>query len=142
MHVVVSLTTYVLITLAAVAGMAVLVQERALKRRSPGRMTRILPSVVDSERLERRLLVAAEIILGLGILTGMATQYATDGQLISVGHKTLLAIAAFLVLAVLLGAQRLWGLRGRRAARYVLIVYLLLTLAYPGVKFVTDVILS
>jgi ABC-type uncharacterized transport system permease subunit len=54
----------------------------------------------------------------------------------------LLAIAAFLVLAGLLLAQRRWGLRGRRAARYVLVVYLLLTLAYPGVKFVTDVILA
>lgn len=141
-HVAVSLATYVLITLAAVASAAVLLQERALKRRTPGRMTRNLPSVADAERLERRLLIAAEVILGLGILTGMAAQYATDGQLISVGHKTLLAIVAFVVLAGLLLAQRCWGLRGRRAARYVLTVYLLLTLAYPGVKFVTDVILS
>ena len=33
-------------------------------------------------------------------------------------------------------------IRGRRAARIVLLAYLLLTLAYPGVKFVTDVILA
>ena len=141
-HVVVSLATYVLITLAAVAGVAVLLQERALKRRSPDRLSRNLPSVADSERLERRLLVAAEIILGLGIVTGMAAQYVVDGQLIAIGHKTLLAIVAFVVLAGLLFAQRLWGLRGRRATRYVLVVYLLLTLAYPGVKFVTDIILA
>ena len=31
---------------------------------------------------------------------------------------------------------------GRRAARYVLVAYLLLTLGYPGVKFVTDVLLA
>jgi len=141
-HVVVSLAMYVLITLAAVAGASVLWQERALKRRAPDRLSRSLPSVADAERLERRLLVAAEIILGLGIVTGMAAQYVIDGQLIAVGHKTLLAIAAFVVLAGLLLAQRRWGLRGRRAARYVLVVYLLLTLAYPGVKFVTDVILA
>ena len=30
----------------------------------------------------------------------------------------------------------------RRAARVVLIGYLLLTLAYPGVKFVTDVLIG
>jgi ABC-type uncharacterized transport system permease subunit len=141
-HVAVSLATYVLVTLGAVAGFAVLLQERALKRRSPGRLTRSLPSVADAERLERRLLVAAEIILGLGIVTGMATQYVIDGQLIAVGHKTFFAIAAFVVLGALLLAQHVWGLRGRRAARYVLAVYLLLTLAYPGVKFVTDVILG
>ena len=34
------------------------------------------------------------------------------------------------------------GLRGRRAARWVLVAYLLLTLAYVGVKFVTDVLLA
>jgi len=141
-HVTVSVATYVLVTLGAVAGAAVLIQERALKRKSIGRLSRSLPSIADAERLERRLLVAAEIILGLGIVTGMATQYVIDGHLIAVGHKTLLALAAFVALAGLLLAQKFWGLRGRRAARYVLVVYLLLTLAYPGVKFVTDVILA
>jgi ABC-type uncharacterized transport system permease subunit len=34
------------------------------------------------------------------------------------------------------------GLRGRRAARVALFAWLLLTLAYPGVKFVTSVLLS
>ena len=140
-HVAVSLATYVLVTLAAVAGAAVLVQERALKRRAPGRISRSLPSIADAERLEHRLLIAAEIILGLGIVTGMAAQFAADGSLIYIDHKTTFALAAFVVLGGLLVAQRLWGLRGRRAARYVLVVYLLLTLAYPGVKFVTDVIL-
>jgi len=32
--------------------------------------------------------------------------------------------------------------RGRQAARGILLAYLLLTLAYPGVKFVTDVLMS
>jgi ABC-type uncharacterized transport system permease subunit len=40
-------------------------------------------------------------------------------------------------------AAHFWiGIRGRRAARIVLLAYLLITLAYPGVKFVTDVVLS
>jgi ABC-type uncharacterized transport system permease subunit len=34
------------------------------------------------------------------------------------------------------------GMRGRRAARVVLLAYLLLTLGYPGVKFVTDVLMA
>ncbi len=34
------------------------------------------------------------------------------------------------------------GIRGRRAARWALLAYLLLTLAYPGVKFVTDVLMA
>jgi ABC-type uncharacterized transport system permease subunit len=42
----------------------------------------------------------------------------------------------------LLLVHRRGGISGRRAARYVLFTYLLLTLAYPGVKFVTDVIVG
>jgi ABC-type uncharacterized transport system permease subunit len=47
-----------------------------------------------------------------------------------------------LVLLVLLWAHHRTGMRGRRAARGVLLAWLLLTLAYPGVKFVTDVLLA
>ena len=39
-------------------------------------------------------------------------------------------------------AAPILGLRGRVAARGVLIGYLLLTLGYPGVKFVTDVVMA
>src|SRR5438552_975627 len=46
-----------------------------------------------------------------------------------------------LVIALLIAHQR-FGLRGRRAARLVLVAYILLSLAYLGVKFVTDVLIA
>tara|TARA_B100000676_G_C18064609_1_gene840068 strand:+ start:1286 stop:2083 length:798 start_codon:yes stop_codon:yes gene_type:complete len=141
-HVALSIGTYVFLTLAAVAGAAVILQERALKRRAPDRLTRSLPSLADSETLEYRLLGAGEVILAAGIVTGMGAQYATDGGLIELSHKTILTLAAFGVIAALLVARQAWGTRGRKAARYVLIGYLLMTLAYPGVKFVTDVLIG
>jgi len=141
-HVLLSLATYVLLTLAAVSGAAVLLQEHALKRRERTRATRALPSLADAEMLEYRLLGASELVLAAGIVTGMGAQYATDGSLMAFSHKTVLTIAAFAVIGALLLARRIWGTRGRRAARYVLVGYLLLSLAYPGVKFVTDVLLA
>jgi len=141
-HVALSIATYVFLTLAAVAGAAVVLQERALKRREPDRMTKCLPSLTDCEALEYRLLGAGEVILAAGIVTGMGAQYAFDGGLIDWNHKTVLTIAALLVIGVLLFARQRWGTRGRRAARLVLIGYLLVTLAYPGVKFVTDVLIG
>jgi ABC-type uncharacterized transport system permease subunit len=57
-------------------------------------------------------------------------------------HKTVLTITAFVVIGGLLAAHYKTGLRGRQAARIVLLAYLLLTLGYPGVKFITDVVLS
>jgi ABC-type uncharacterized transport system permease subunit len=57
-------------------------------------------------------------------------------------HKTLLSILAFAVIGLLLILHQRTGLRGQRAGRLILVAYLLLTLAYPGVKFVTDVLMA
>ena len=64
--------------------------------------------------------------------------------------NSLIAKVAFLLLVVMVFAIVLCmlfmhfytGIRGRAATRFVLLAYLFLTLAYPGVKFVRDVLLS
>lgn len=141
LHIVVSVLTYALLTLAAVASLAVFLQERALKRKRPTRLTRMLPAVVEAERLSGHLLLASDVILGLGIITGLATQYFESGHLWRLDHKTLLSLAVFGLISALLVGHRICGVRGRVAARVVLVAYLLLTLAFPGVKFVTQVLL-
>ena len=129
LHVAVSLATYALATLAAVAGLAVFVKERALKSRRSGRLSRDLPSVAEAEALQFRLLLAAETVLGVGILSGMALGWATIGRVLNFDHKTVLSLAAFVVIGAVLGLHARLGLRGKQAARGVLVVYLLLTLA-------------
>ncbi|HUT51177.1 MAG TPA: cytochrome c biogenesis protein CcsA [Alphaproteobacteria bacterium] len=139
-HIVVSELTYALITLGAIAGLAILLQERALKAKRPTALTRRLPAVADAERLQVGLLVAGEAVLGAGLVTGFITLYSASGTVLRLDHKTVLAIVAFVVIGTLLGLHFLAGLRGRRAARLILIAYLIISLAYPGVKFVTDVL--
>ncbi len=140
-HIVVSVIAYGLMTVGAVAGLAVVLQERALKSKRPGPLTRMLPSVADSEELQVRLLGASCLVLAIGILSGMTTEYLETGSLLTLTHKVAFTLLTFAVLAALLFAHYRTGLRGRRAARWVLVAWLLLTLAYPGVKFVTDVLL-
>jgi ABC-type uncharacterized transport system permease subunit len=142
LHILVSVATYALLTLAAVAGLAVFLQERALKLKQPTRLTRLMPPMADSEALQVGLLIAGEAVLGLGLATGVALQYFNTGRLFVLDHKTLLSLLAFALIAALLTAHFKIGLRGRRAARLALLAYLLLTLAYPGVKFVTDVLIA
>jgi len=142
LHIVVSVATYGLATIAAVAGIAVLLQERALKQKRNSPLLQGLPAVADGERLFTALLAAAEVVLGIGVLSGMATQYLMSGRLLVFDHKTLFSLLAFVVIGLLLWLNWSTGLRGRRATRFVLAAYLLLTLAYPGVKFVKDVLLS
>lgn len=140
-HVAIAVITYGLLTLAAIAGLAVLIRERGMRSRKRGALSDLLPSVADAERLEVRLLVASEVVLGLGVLTGMGLQLLSTGSVLAFDHKTLLTVGGFVLIAVLLFAHFRTGLRGRKAARLLLVGYLLVTLGFPGVKFVQDVLL-
>ncbi len=139
-HITVSVVTYALLTLSAIAAVGGVIQDRALSKKRPSRLSPILPSLVACERLQFHLLMTAELVLGLGLLTGIALLHAETGALIRFDHKTLFSIAAFVVIGVLLLVHARTGARGRGVARIVLVAYLLLTLAYPGVKFVRDVL--
>lgn len=141
-HIATAVAAYGLLTLAAVAGWAVLLQQRALKTKRPTGLATRLPSVAGGERLQVRLLAAAEGVLAASLASGMAAQHFETGTLLVVSHKVLFVWATFIVIALLLVAHWRTGLRGRRVARLVLLAWLLLSLAVPGVKFVTDVLMS
>ena len=141
-HIVVSVTTYGLITLAAVAALAAALQEKSLKAKKRTKLSSILPSVAGSENILVRLLISSEIVLFIGLLTGMATLYSSTGKLLIFDHKTMFSIIVLVVVGALLFAHFKSGVRGRSATRLVLLAYLMLTLGYPGVKFVTDILLG
>lgn len=143
-HIAVSILAYACATLAAVAASGVIWRERALKSktaRGPASPAG-LPAVAEGERLQTRLLLAAAIMLAAGLASGMATQIVEFGSWLPLNHKVIFALVGFaMVLGLLLLHLRL-GMAGRRAARLLLSAYLLLSLAYPGVKFVTDVVIG
>ncbi len=141
-HIVGSVVTYALVTIAAVAALAAIFRERALKTKQPTPMTRSLPSVAACDALMVRLLMLSEVVLFVGMASGMALSYSATGALLNLDHKTILSLTAFALIAALLAAHYFTGLRGRKAARLAMSAYLLLTLGYPGVKFVSEIVLG
>jgi ABC-type uncharacterized transport system permease subunit len=101
-----------------------------------------LPPVAETERLQQHLLWAAAVAMGAALATGAANEFLETGQFLLMTHKILLSCLAFAVIVVFLILHQATGLRGRLAARWLMAGYLLLTLAYPGVKFVRDILLS
>jgi len=142
LHIGFAVVTYALVTLSAVAALAAFIQERALKNKTKPLLEGRLPAITDCDRLVTVFLTVGEIVLGLGVITGIALNIANGLSPLEIDHKTIFTIGAFLIIGGLLITQARYGLRGRRAARIVLLAYLLLTLAYPGVKFVTSVLLT
>jgi ABC-type uncharacterized transport system permease subunit len=143
LHVVLAVASYATLTLAAIAGTAVLLQERALKRRArPGWTGQTLPPLAEAEGMQIRLLTWSAGLMAAALATGAANEVIETGQFLAFTHKILLAFLAFALIVVLLVLHHRTGMRGRHAARWLLAGYLLLLLAYPGVKFVKDVLIG
>jgi len=142
LHIAISVFTYALATIAAISALSAFLVERALKQKRPTRLSRMLPSVIDSESLLVNLLMASEVVLALGLLSGMGVSIMETGELITTDHKTLFSIGAFIAIGGLLWAHHKSGMRGRKATRLVLVAYLLLSLGFFGVKFVTDIMMA
>ncbi len=141
-HILVSVSTLGLLTLAAAAALACFIQSRALKNKTPSRLTRMLPPVSDSERLYEGLLILSEAVLAVGVASGMATEFAETGSLLVFDHKTLFSLLAFLLIGGLIAGRRWGGVRGQMAVRLLLVAYSFVLLGYFGAKFVRQVLLS
>jgi len=142
LHIASSILAYGLVTIGAIAGLATIVRDRALKRRIRSRYLEQLPSVLSTARIELAGLWSAEAVLGLGIVFGVAAEFTSTGQYFELSHKSMFSLLAFALIGLLLFLHLRSGLRGRFAARLALTAYLLVSLGYPGVKFVNDILVG
>ena len=141
LHIAIAVLVTGLLTVTAVTALGVALQERALKQKTSGALAALLPSVNDGEHLSGVLLAVTQVLLGIGLVSGMAIEFYETGHLLKFDHKTLLSVAAFVLIGLLFIGHRVCGVRGRVAARVVLSAYLLIMLASAGVKFVSQVLL-
>ena len=139
-HITLTLFTYALATLAAISALSAFIMEKSLKSKKPNLLSALLPSVFDSEMLTVKLLFGSELILGLGILSGIGINFMEYQTFLIFDHKTLFSISAFVVIGGLLLSHQRYGTRGKQASRFVLVAYLMLNLGFLGVKFVTDLL--
>jgi len=140
-HIVVSIGTYGLLTIAALTAFAAMLKERNLKTNKITKLTSQLPSIAASEKLLVILLITSLVVLSIGLITGIASLYISTGNFLAVNHKIILTFGVFVIVICIIFVHFFSGIRGRLAMRSVLLAYLLLTLGYPGVKFVKDILL-
>jgi ABC-type uncharacterized transport system permease subunit len=116
------------------------VQDAALRRREPAAWLAALPPVESLERALFTVLATGMAALTVAIAAGLL--FVTDLFAQHLVHKTVLALAAWLIFAVLLIGRWRRGWRGRKAARYTFAGFGLLAVAYFGSKFVLEVLLG
>lgn len=136
MHVLLSLFSAGLLTLAAVQACALAVQDRLLHRHQQSRLMRALPPLLVMERLLFQLIFIGFFLLSLTLLSGVLFVYNLQAQHLT--HKAVLSISAWLIFGVLLWGRWRHGWRGRSAIRWALSGYVMLILAYFGSKVILE----
>ncbi|NTV11941.1 MAG: cytochrome c biogenesis protein CcsA [Zoogloea sp.] len=141
-HFIVAMLAYSLFTLAALHALLMAVAEKRLHGARLNRAFASLPPLLTMETLLFRLVGIAFVLLTLTLLSGIAFSETLFGQAFRLDHKTIFAVASWLLFGVLLVGRRVWGWRGRVALRWTLAGFVTLMLAYVGSRFVLEVVLG
>ncbi|MGB3289661.1 MAG: cytochrome c biogenesis protein CcsA [Burkholderiaceae bacterium] len=148
-HLLIALTAYGLITVAALQAMLMAALDRQLHRPVESEATRTtlsraldsMPPLLLQEVLLFRLIWIGFAILTLTVITGAIVSLRLTTDLVPMDHKTIFTLLSWLTFGGLLVGRYTRGWRGRIALRWTLVGFAFLLLSYTGSRFVLDVIL-
>jgi ABC-type uncharacterized transport system permease subunit len=139
LHILISIVSYSLLSIAVLQALLLYWQNSHLKKRQLSGLIQRLPPLQTMESLMFELVGVGVILLTGGIVLG--SFYIEDMFAQHLAHKTILSIIALGIFSTLLIGRNLWGWRGNQAIRWVLVGFCILMLAYFGSKLVVEVIL-
>ena len=138
-HIAMSVIAYSMLTIAAVQAAMLSFGDRMLKSRQLS-LIKSLPPLETMEQMMFELLWIGLLFLTLSIASGFL--FVEDFSGTGVTHHTVLAIAAWLVFALLAIGRKHLGWRGSVASRWTVVGFVLLALGYFGSKFVMELLLN
>ena len=139
-HVILSILAYSLLTIASLQALILAYQNHSLKNKSRIANARLLPPLQTMESLLFELLWVGEILLTLAMMSGF--YFLEDMFAQHLVHKTVFALIAWFIYALLLWGRHQMGWRGNKAIRWALAGFICLMLAYFGSKLVLEIILN
>jgi ABC-type uncharacterized transport system permease subunit len=139
-HVVLAMGAAGMFAIAAACVVLLALQDSALRSPRQAGLLAALPPVESFERALFSVLAIGMVSLTLAILAGLL--FVTDLFAQHLVHKSVLALVAWLIFAALLLGRWRSGWRGRKAARYTIVGFVVLAVAYFGSKFVLEILLG
>jgi ABC-type uncharacterized transport system permease subunit len=145
-HLIIAISAFSLLTIAAMHALLMASMDRSLHSAgsSTTALARVLaevPPLLAMERLLFRLIWAGFLLLTATLISGVLFSEQLFGRALRFDHKTVFAIASWIVFAGLLVGRHYFGWRGRTALRWTLVGFVMLLLAYVGSRFVLEVFL-
>ncbi|SEM91665.1 cytochrome C assembly family protein [Nitrosomonas marina] len=141
-HLVVAMSAYSLLTIAALHAVLMTVVEYQLHHPAQHPLFTNLPPLLAMEKLLFAVIWIGFILLTLTLLSGVVFSKEVFGQPLTFTHKTLFGFISWGTFAALLIGRQFYGWRGRIAIRWTLVGFVMLLLAYIGSKFVLEIVLN
>jgi ABC-type uncharacterized transport system permease subunit len=139
LHLALAMIAYSLFIVALLHATLMALVERRLHQK--GSVFASLPPLLTLEELLFRVIGAAFVFLTLTLITGIAFSEELFGRALRADHKTVFAVASWVIFGLLLAGRLLYGWRGRTALRWTLSGFVMLLFAYVGSRFVLEVLL-
>ena len=147
-HLLLAILAYSLLTIAAIQALLMATMERRLHGEAAagsGRLAFVidrLPPLLAMEGVLFRLITVGFVLLTATLVSGIFFSEQLFGRPLPFDHKTVFAIAAWIVFGGLLLGRQVFGWRGRTALRWTITGFVMLVLAYVGSHFVLEVLLK
>jgi len=132
LHIGGSLIAFSLLFLALGQAILVIIQNKLLKNAWNHPYLKALPPLATMERVWFWLILSCFTFLTISLITGLKVIHSI--QQTSLLSKSLLALLAWVMCAVILVAHQFYGLRGYRACRMTVLASFLLFASYFGTK--------
>ncbi len=139
-HIMLAVIAYALMTIGAALAVALSLLDRRLRAHRPLGLLSSLPSVEALESGMFQALIVGFVLLSFALFSGFIFVENLFAQ--HLAHKVILSCIAWLILAILLFGRWRFGWRGQTAAKWAISGYVLLLLAYFGVRIVLEVFLQ
>lgn len=140
LHILISVLAFSILNIAAVQAVLLAIQNKHLRNRQPGGFIRALPPLETMERLLFQIIGLGFMLETLSLISGFA--FLDDMFAQHMVHKTVFAVTAWGVFAILLVGRLRFGWRGRTAIRWTIGGFAALLLAYVGSKLVLELVLT
>ncbi|MFT5708404.1 MAG: ABC-type uncharacterized transport system permease subunit [Oceanospirillaceae bacterium] len=139
-HILLSILSYSVFTLAAFQAVLLHKQNHALKHNISGKLLNSLPPLQTMERLLFEMLWTGFILLSAALVTGFIFVDSIVAQ--HLVHKSLFSLVSWSIFATLLFGRNFWGWRGARAIRWTIGGFVSLMLGFFGSKLVLEIFIS
>lgn len=141
-HIALAIPTYGILCVAFAQACLLIIQDRLLHKPNPGNRLPAFPAIQTMQANLFWLTLLGFLLMTTNLVVGMISNLKNFGALLDFNHHILFSILAWFCFACLLSGRKIAGWRGQTAAKWTIIAFGILFLAYFGTRFVNELLLS